>query len=566
MEKKPFFDILRNGTANAAHSRLKKGVRFHEKDATGKTTLHLAVTRSGFETIVIDIISKGVKIEAVDRHGRMPLHDAALAGASTSILDLIVNAATINAKDKQGRTALHDAVLSGIENNVRLLLQRGADIKAEDNNGCTALQQEFAPGCDRMLCLLISQNANESRLERAKTGTIRFRNNTGTGAQEGLESPIRGACRLEHWSFEWAGLEVYKTEQADFENVLTISTRDPGTHAYTAMTVDEYLQEFFPCFGSMLLMWIKNVCCYAVQPPEDLDTAKSLQEIRIGGPANEDISCPSVPTVQGDCSGDNGYLTLTGMLRSGILTITLSAPEDMPTSDVKAALAWTLTALEPQEPGVTGLFSVPADAQALDDGLPRALEPISCNAESYCWKEMFSSAVVMNLRQETTKDTEQTQGLEIDLDLLVEVAAVDQEAQFTNGSPISFGFDTAIVPLEPVESRKWHFFRTPGRQITAMRALRELRKHFGEEVELARQPLLGKVYVGWCNNPIVDSLPSIEVSRGSGVSDVEEYEEQPEGSSTKDQTLFARANIAWTLTFGASASFKRERNTERPAS
>ncbi len=557
MEKKSFVDILRNGTVKAALSRMNKGVDFHEKDATGKTVLHLAVTKPTFERVVRDIISMGVNVRAVDELGRTPLHDAALAGTSTSILEMILNNAIVNAKDKQGRTALHDAVLSGIENNVRLLLQRGANIRAEDNNGCNALQQELAPGCDRMLCLLISQTANEKRLGRAKTGAIRRRNNTEAGAQKGLGIPSKTTCRLEHWTFNWAGLEVYKTEQADFENVLTISTRDPSTHAYTALTVDEYLQKFFPSFGSILLMWIKNVCRHAVRNATDSGTEKSLQEIRIDGLANQDISSPLVSTIQGESPRNNRCLTLTGIMRGEILTITLSAPENTPTSDVKAALAWALLALEPQEPGVTGLFSIPADAQALDDGLPRALEPISCNAESYYWKEMFSSAVVMNLRQDTTIDTAQQPGLEINLDTLIEIAAVDREARFKNGAHVKYGIESLIASLEPAEKKRWHYLETPGEQMTPRKAVKQLLNHLGEDFRLAANYLPGRVYVGWCPHPVMNPCPKGELARYSGVPVSKEIEDKSERGQSTEISLLGRFGFAGS-SVGGSIGHKRE--------
>ncbi|KIM97361.1 hypothetical protein OIDMADRAFT_20541, partial [Oidiodendron maius Zn] len=100
-----------------------------------------------------------------------------------------------------------------------------------------------------------------------------------------------------------------------------------------------------------------------------------------------------------------------------------------------------------------------------------------------------------------------------------------------------YGFDTAIVPLAPAEARRWHFITTKGRQITPRRAENELTERKLDTILLASQYLLGKVYIGWCPNPVVGICSDVlkmfasEVMKPSGVPAVEKLEEQPERSS-----------------------------------
>ena len=174
----------------------------------------------------------------------------------------------------------------------------------------------------------------------------------------------------------------------------------------------------------------------------------------------------------------------------------------------------------------SGLFSVSVDQNTLDNGLPQIVESIPSNTESYCWKDLFSYAVVVNLPHVKLMTDTPIEGLELDLDLLTELAAVDRETEIEGGGRLKYGFETAIVPLEPAESRRWHYFATDGRQITPMRAEQQLRLYgLGTRFKLANQYQLGKVYVGWCPSPVANPFPVIEVFKDSGVPTVKKLEE-----------------------------------------
>jgi hypothetical protein len=155
--------------------------------------------------------------------------------------------------------------------------------------------------------------------------------------------------------------------------------------------------------------------------------------------------------------------------------------------------------------------------------------------------ELFSYIVVVEIPPcaEVAIDIA-TEGLEIELNLLVELAAVDRQATIKGRVTMMYGFDTAIVPLEPAEARRWHFMTTKGRQITPRRAENELTKRKLDLILLASQYLPGKVHIGWCPNPIASICSEVwntfagEVIKPSGVPAVGRLEEQSERSLGKD--------------------------------
>ncbi|KAE8386173.1 ankyrin repeat-containing domain protein [Aspergillus alliaceus] len=66
------------------------------------------------------MIDQGADINAVDKDGRTPLHDAIRVGVENVACLLIDRGADINATDKDGRTPLHDAALNESEMLLRL--------------------------------------------------------------------------------------------------------------------------------------------------------------------------------------------------------------------------------------------------------------------------------------------------------------------------------------------------------------------------------------------------------------------------------------------------------------
>ncbi len=72
------------------------------------------------------------------------LHDAARWGDAALVTEILnVDAATksrlVNARDRNGNTPLHEAAANGKVDTLRLLIEAGADLNARDNTGMTPL-------------------------------------------------------------------------------------------------------------------------------------------------------------------------------------------------------------------------------------------------------------------------------------------------------------------------------------------------------------------------------------------------------------------------------------------
>lgn len=87
------------------------------------------------------LISTGADVNARDKHGDTPLHDAAGFGMKEIIEILLANGADIHARNRFGKTPLHDAALNGRHDGaIQLLLDNGADINAKSIDGETPIQ------------------------------------------------------------------------------------------------------------------------------------------------------------------------------------------------------------------------------------------------------------------------------------------------------------------------------------------------------------------------------------------------------------------------------------------
>jgi len=163
---------------------------------------------------------------------------------------------------------------------------------------------------------------------------------------------------------------------------------------------------------------------------------------------------------------------------------------------------------------------------------------------------LFSYADITNLPPSKVLCDSEKEGLEIDLDLLMELAAVDREMIIDN-TAVKFGFDTALIPLEPAKSKRWHFLVTEGKQITPERLKKDTKKwRLCRTDEVAEDDLKGNVYVGWCGNPVV-KIATIKSESdivrnffmNSGVPDVPKLSESSESSLAKSLTIPIRIGL-----------------------
>lgn len=96
-------------------------------------------------------------IEAADKTGRTPLHEAAAGGHEALVRLLIDQGAEISAADEDERTPLHFAAGEGQEAVARLLMDLGANISDADKQGRTPLHLAAMRGQQAVARLLIDR-------------------------------------------------------------------------------------------------------------------------------------------------------------------------------------------------------------------------------------------------------------------------------------------------------------------------------------------------------------------------------------------------------------------------
>ncbi|OCL09928.1 hypothetical protein AOQ84DRAFT_387853 [Glonium stellatum] len=339
---------------------------------------------------------------------------------------------------------------------------------------------------------------------------------------------------LPSWTIPWEGLKTYEECKGALGDVLTLSRRNPQSHSYVAGSTSQILREFHPTFGSQILDWVVRLC-------------------------------KNSPKRQGMIVFDrsNTLIVLSGTLEAFKLKLTLITNSEAFAIEVKSTLAWILTVLQPRK-DEKGLFCVSWDNNPLEKDLPNPVRFAPAGTESYCWTNLFSNAIIVDMPPSEALSCPDTDGLEVDLDLLIELAAVDREV-LVDGALIMYGFDTAIFPLEPPESRRWHFLVTEGRQITPMRVKQELNKRKLRACRLTDRYRTGTVYVGWCPDPMVTIGSSASDDRlvqhvfmSSGIYEVSNVEELSEKSSSRDLTFLTRAGFLGSA-LGCSSGRKREK-------
>ncbi|EAY16335.1 ankyrin repeat protein, putative [Trichomonas vaginalis G3] len=137
---------------------LSQGAKINEKDANGKTALHIAAD-SNSKDMVEFLISHGANINEKDKYGFTALHIVAENNNLELAELLIAHGANINEKDKNGKTALHIAIENKCKETAELLIIHGANINEKDKYGKTALHIAIENN-NEITELLILHNAN----------------------------------------------------------------------------------------------------------------------------------------------------------------------------------------------------------------------------------------------------------------------------------------------------------------------------------------------------------------------------------------------------------------------
>ena len=111
-------------------------------------------------------------LNAKDRHGRTPLHYAAVANRGEAVTALAKAGANVHATTVKLRTALHAAAYVGAESAVAALLAAGASHAARDDAGDTPLHDAASKGFNQCVELLIAAGADPKITNHAGATTL----------------------------------------------------------------------------------------------------------------------------------------------------------------------------------------------------------------------------------------------------------------------------------------------------------------------------------------------------------------------------------------------------------
>jgi Ankyrin repeats (many copies) len=101
------------------------------------TPLETAVSRGCVPEILNSLIKAGADVNAVNRFGLTPLHQAAHDHIAVAVL--IAAGADVNSRCKYGTTPLHTAASRRAADSVAAMAAAGADVNATMKDGCTPL-------------------------------------------------------------------------------------------------------------------------------------------------------------------------------------------------------------------------------------------------------------------------------------------------------------------------------------------------------------------------------------------------------------------------------------------
>lgn len=141
---------------------LKKGVNINIQDATGWTPLTWAVSK-GCVSAARLLLLKGGDGLLGDKSGRLPIHHAAQLGYKDMAELLVKCNSNLNQKNKLGESPLHLAAFEGHVEVVRFLLQENATIDLLDKKGRAALHRSVQGQYSDITGLLLSRNADPTQ-------------------------------------------------------------------------------------------------------------------------------------------------------------------------------------------------------------------------------------------------------------------------------------------------------------------------------------------------------------------------------------------------------------------
>ncbi|KAK9342835.1 hypothetical protein V1522DRAFT_447684 [Lipomyces starkeyi] len=273
-----------------------------------------------------------------------------------------------------------------------------------------------------------------------------------------------------------------------FDDVLTITRTSTESHSFIALTVAEFLKEYYPHFGEDLLRLVTRLC-QILPVPADHRWPSSYVNL-ITGPS---ITSADFPTAS---------VSVTTISDGTVLSFTVSTSSDEHTQQVYSAISWLVSVLQPRENQAVGLFQARSKSHDRTIGPPE-IKPFTIQRnETHCWEKLFEYACIAECPPYVQFSN--PEGLEIDFDLLISLAAVRNRRVVKEGV-ILFGPKTAIIPAGG--ERRWHVLdtdevRLPKLLQSAHEYLRHRPGSTASPSEFGELPT-GKVFVGWCEKPLV---------------------------------------------------------------
>ncbi|KAF8537314.1 hypothetical protein BDD12DRAFT_982239 [Trichophaea hybrida] len=278
-------------------------------------------------------------------------------------------------------------------------------------------------------------------------------------------------CRIEGWRIP----AYYSSVDQDLDNVITITKI--GVAHFVAKRAVAFLDVAFPSVGRQLLQLISDLCA-EITKREKMDKDEKVTITRW-------LELDVFPYSR---------LCLHATACYSFLEVSIQgAGPAAYTSEIFRAVHWIVAAFVPRDKR-SGLYSSRIRVSPKDTGHLEltALTNLQVND---CWTKMLAFACIVDY--ENNPNCPLDPGLTLDFELLTMLAGVEREVLSSKGVFL-VGFDTALIPLRPLEKKRWHFLFKPGQQITSQ-----------DIASLDCQPLTsdnylrGTVSVGWCTTAIV---------------------------------------------------------------
>ncbi len=345
---------------------------------------------------------------------------------------------------------------------------------------------------------------------------------------------------------KWQGPDFYKLhcgaqDKLDWNRVLTITKASPTREHYIARTVSGFLSEFYGDLGTSLLQWVEGLCTSRMKVASEEEETEEGQPPRVLDRVHLHVSEDSISA----CFEDGSFDWKMPAASSDTIDEALSA------------FRWVVATFQNVEE-TSGVFRIGCRGGDDNKDWTAYHEPFAPDKkECSCWTQLFDVACVGEMPPSLQVDVgDRPEGLEIDWDQLMGLTDVSRFLRNPDGGVVLLGLDTALVQLAPIETRRWHVVRGQGTSIFpwlpgamagtppstlnlqresearkiveslsadptglkegAMKTWVRLRQRSREtrpDLEDKFGYARGKVYVGWCSEPIVtigSSKPSEE--------------------------------------------------------